>query len=121
MDISLQWLNAYLEPGDVSAQEADDLLTQAGLPIEEHTPLAGGDVLMDVEVTSNRPDCLSHLGCAREVAALSERALKYPEPGAVESSGAVGVRLAVHAWMPPMIVTQVYGPMSCSSVGSTYG
>lgn len=95
MDISLQWLNAYLEPSDVSAQEADDLLTQAGLPIEEHTDLPGGDVLMDVEVTSNRPDCLSHLGCAREVAALSGRTLRYPEPAPVKTSGSVGDLLSL--------------------------
>lgn len=80
MDISLDWLNQYLSPNGVTAREADDLLTQAGLPIETHTPLPGGDVLLDVEVTSNRPDCLSHIGCAREVAALSGRALVYPEP-----------------------------------------
>jgi phenylalanyl-tRNA synthetase beta chain len=90
MDISLAWLNSYLEPADCSAQEADDLLTQAGLPIESHTPLPSGDVLLDVEVTSNRPDCLSHIGCAREVAALSGRTLKYPEPGAVPAAGEVG-------------------------------
>lgn len=94
MDISLHWMNAYLDPA-VSAQEADDLLTQAGLPIEGHTPLEGGDVLMDVEVTSNRPDCLSHVGCAREVAALSGRTLKYPEPGRVQASGAVGDLLSL--------------------------
>ncbi len=89
MDISLAWLNAYLSPGDVSAAEADDLLTQAGLPIESHTPLPSGDVMLDVEVTSNRPDCLSHIGCAREVAALSGRKLVYPEPGEPERAGPV--------------------------------
>ncbi len=94
MDISLKWLNAYLEPA-VSAREADDLLTQAGLPIEEHTALDGGDVLLDVEVTSNRPDCLSHIGCAREVAALSGRTLKYPEPGSVKPVGSVGDLLSL--------------------------
>lgn len=89
MDISLAWLNEYLEPGDVTAQEADDLLTQAGLPIEGHTPLESGDVVLDVEVTSNRMDCLSHIGCAREVAALSGRALVYPEPGEPARGGPV--------------------------------
>ena len=69
-DISLAWLNQYLsEP--VSADEADELLTQAGLPIEERRTTAAGDTVLDVEVTSNRPDCLSHVGCAREVAAMS--------------------------------------------------
>ncbi|MBZ0171495.1 MAG: phenylalanine--tRNA ligase subunit beta, partial [Phycisphaerales bacterium] len=89
MDISLDWLNQYVSPNGVTAQEADDLLTQAGLPIEGRTPLRGGDVLLDVEVTSNRPDCLSHIGCAREVAALSGRELIYPEPGVPDRAGPV--------------------------------
>ncbi len=69
MDISLHWLNSYLAPGALTADEADDLLTRAGFPIEGRTDLPGGDVRLDVEVTSNRGDCLSHLGCAREIAA----------------------------------------------------
>jgi len=97
MDISLAWLNQYLSPGNVSADEADDLLTQAGLPIEERTTLDNGDVVLDVEVTSNRADCLSHVGCAREVAALStsgpasteKRTLAYPEPASPSTSGSV--------------------------------
>ncbi|MEM0982441.1 MAG: phenylalanine--tRNA ligase subunit beta [Planctomycetota bacterium] len=79
MDISLAWLNQYLSK-PVTAEEADELLTQAGFPIEGTTPLDDGDVLLDVEVTSNRGDCLSHVGCAREVAAMSrgERELVMP-------------------------------------------
>lgn len=69
MDISLHWLCKYLAPSDLTADEADDLLTRAGFPIEGRTDLPGGDVCLDVEVTSNRGDCLSHLGCAREIAA----------------------------------------------------
>ena len=51
-------------------------------------PLADllGDVVLDIEVTANRPDCLSVLGVAREVAALTgqrvvEPDLSYPESG----------------------------------------
>ncbi len=69
MDISLHWLNKYLAPGDVTADEADEALTHAGFPIEARETLEGGDVRLDVEVTSNRGDVLSHLGCAREIAA----------------------------------------------------
>ena len=52
------------------------------------TPLADylGDVVLDVKVTANRPDCLSVLGIAHEVAALTgqqvtEPDLAYPEEG----------------------------------------
>jgi phenylalanyl-tRNA synthetase beta chain len=87
MDISLRWLNQYLTPGDVTAEQVDHILTQAGMPIEEHKPIIGGpndgDVILDVEVTSNRGDCLGHVGCAREIAAAryadKPRTLTLPE------------------------------------------
>ncbi|MFC1939020.1 phenylalanine--tRNA ligase subunit beta [Chloroflexota bacterium] len=46
-------------------------------------PLADwlGDVTFDLEVTPNRPDCLSAIGIAREVAALTGQTVHLPEPG----------------------------------------
>ena len=54
------------------AEEADGLLIldgrpALGTPINDVLP--AGDVVFDVEITPNRPDCLSHLGLARELAA----------------------------------------------------
>lgn len=88
MKISLRWLNEYLEPGDVSAQEAEQVLTFCGFPIESTTAAPGGaggegDVCLDVEVTSNRGDVLSHIGVAREIAASTGRRLKLPASGKV--------------------------------------
>ncbi|MCX7819895.1 MAG: phenylalanine--tRNA ligase subunit beta [Kiritimatiellae bacterium] len=40
--------------------------------------LGGPDVVLDLEITPNRPDCLSLLGVAREVAALYRRPLRVP-------------------------------------------
>jgi phenylalanyl-tRNA synthetase beta chain len=37
------------------------------------------DVILEVAVTPNRPDCLSVLGLAREAAALLDRPLRHPE------------------------------------------
>jgi phenylalanyl-tRNA synthetase beta chain len=37
------------------------------------------DYILDLFVTSNRPDCLSHIGIAREVAAFTGQGVKYPE------------------------------------------
>lgn len=83
MDISLKWLNQYLSPADVSADEADAILTEAGMPIEEHKAGVDGDIVIDVEVTSNRGDCLGHVGVAREIAAArygnTPRTLVMPE------------------------------------------
>lgn len=38
-----------------------------------------GDVVLDLELTPNRPDCLSVVGIAREVAALTGGTLRVPE------------------------------------------
>ena len=38
-----------------------------------------GDVIFDLEVTPNRPDCMSVLGIAREVAALTGATLREPD------------------------------------------
>jgi phenylalanyl-tRNA synthetase beta chain len=45
------------------------------------TPLADflGDTVFDVEVTANRPDCLSVVGIAREVGALTGQKMHVPE------------------------------------------
>lgn len=85
MKISLRWLNEYLQPGNLTADEAEKALTFAGFPIESREPREGGDVCLDVEVTSNRGDVLSHVGVAREVAACTGRKLKLPAPGSVFS------------------------------------
>ena len=78
MKIALNWIAQYLDR-PVGAAEAAEALLNAGLPIESVTPVGGTDVL-DVEVTSNRTDCLSHIGLARELAALLGRTLKTTLP-----------------------------------------
>ena len=78
MDTSANWINDYLDP-PATAQEQADLLTQAGFPLEGQEPVEGGDVRQDFEMTSNRGDCVCHLGLAREIVALSDRTLRVPQ------------------------------------------
>ena len=49
---------------------------ELGTPINDVLP--PGDTVFDVEITPNRPDCLSHLGLARELSAWFRRGLCYP-------------------------------------------
>ena len=46
-----------------------------GQPLAEYM----GDVIFDLEITPNRPDCLSVLGIAREIAALTGKSVKEPD------------------------------------------
>ncbi|MDF3127740.1 phenylalanine--tRNA ligase subunit beta [Kiritimatiellaeota bacterium B1221] len=41
--------------------------------------LGGPEIVFDLEVTPNRPDCLSIIGVARELAALTGRSFRLPE------------------------------------------
>lgn len=92
MKASLAWLNSYLDR-PVSRDEAQERLSAVGFPVEhtEDVTVRGGlpDVMLDVEITSNRGDCLSHVGLAREVAAATGRSLKLPDPKLPAASGDV--------------------------------
>ena len=77
MKISYQWLGDFLDL-DVDASGLAKVLTKVGLAVEEIEELENDSVL-DVEVTTNRPDCLNHLGIAREIAAQLGLQLKSPD------------------------------------------
>ncbi len=68
MIVSWNWLKQYV-PLDMPLEELERRLMMAGLN-HEGTEEVGGDLAIDLEVTSNRPDCLGHIGIAREVAVL---------------------------------------------------
>jgi phenylalanyl-tRNA synthetase beta chain len=74
MNISFNWLKELIDI-DASAEEVAKSLTSVGLAVEAIEP-HGGDYVLDVDLTSNRPDCLSHLGVARELSVAMERPLK---------------------------------------------
>lgn len=76
MYASADWMNEYLDP-PATPQEQADLLTRAGFPLEGQLEL-GSDVRQDFEMTSNRGDCVCHVGLAREIAAISGRRLRPP-------------------------------------------
>ena len=77
MKISLDWLNDYIETG-LEAEAIAEILSDLGFPCEG-IDRVGGDVVLDVEVTSNRGDCLSHIGVARELATATGKELKLPQ------------------------------------------
>ncbi|QQE11845.1 phenylalanine--tRNA ligase subunit beta [Planctomycetota bacterium] len=78
MKISLEWLNAYLDR-PAEKQEVVDVMTDVGFPEDGMEELADGGLMIDLEVTSNRSDCLSVMGLAREMAAATGRKLVKPD------------------------------------------
>ncbi len=85
MFISYEWLKEFTET-TLRPDELRERLTMVGLAIdavEEHN----GDAVLDVEVPSNRPDCLSHVGVAREVAVIEKGEMHLPAPADVKTQG----------------------------------
>ena len=63
------------------AEKSDGILIlpeDAPIGQEYREYLKLNDVIFELEITPNRPDCLSHIGIAREVAAYYNRKVKYP-------------------------------------------
>ena len=82
MKISYQWLKVYCPDLAVSPTDLAERLLLAGFPVES-IEAAGDDTVLDVEVTSNRPDLLGYIGMAREVAALTGATFTPPKAGEI--------------------------------------
>lgn len=50
--------------------------TPVGVPMKEY--LGINDTVFELEITPNRPDCLSHIGIARELGAYYNKEVRYP-------------------------------------------
>src|SRR6201995_1570726 len=99
MIVSWNWLTECLRI-DVPVEVLTERLALAGLN-HESTEEVGGDLAIDLELTSNRPDCLSHLGVARELGVLFARQLRIadprPAPGGVPVEGLARGRIEASA------------------------
>src|SRR5713101_5234558 len=60
----------------LSGDHAGILILDSGQPGDPLTSVIPSQATMDVEVTSNRPDCMGHLGVARELAAGLDKPMK---------------------------------------------
>jgi phenylalanyl-tRNA synthetase beta chain len=76
MRFLLSWMKEFIELS-VPPERLAERLTLAGLEVNR-LEQADGDWLFEAEVTPNRADCLSHLGIARETAAVLGRNFRFP-------------------------------------------
>ncbi len=67
MRVSLDWLRE-LCPFDADSSRVAAILTGRGLTVDA-LEQSGSDTVLDLDIPANRPDCLGHLGVARELSA----------------------------------------------------
>jgi phenylalanyl-tRNA synthetase beta chain len=77
MKLLLSWVRDFVDvtaaPGDVA-----ETMALRGFEVASIEKLQGGDAVIDFEVTANRPDCLSVVGFAREIATAYDLPLRLP-------------------------------------------
>jgi phenylalanyl-tRNA synthetase beta chain len=100
MRLPLSWLRE-LVPVDVEVARLADDLTSAGLAVDA-VETAGAETVLDLDITTNRVDCMNVLGVAREVAALYELPLRPPETTVVEQGAPAAESLEVRIDAPEL-------------------
>jgi phenylalanyl-tRNA synthetase beta chain len=93
MKVSYNWLKDYVEI-NLPPEKLAAALTATGLKVEAIEERGDiDDSVLGIEVTSNRADCLSIVGTAREVAAVTGRKVVIPKSVFVESSNDMSSQL----------------------------
>lgn len=100
MIVSWNWLKKYA-PLEWAPAAVAERLTMSGLNLEKLVEL-GSDTAIDLDVTSNRPDCLGHLGVAREVGVLFGVPVQIPEAQPVAQGAEITAVAAVQIAAPEL-------------------
>src|SRR6266567_160134 len=100
MKASLNWLREFVEI-PVEPQKLKDDLKGLGLSAES-VSATGDDWIFELEITTNRPDCLSHYGVARELSTLYRKPLKRPDATVKESGTPAGNEVSIEIQDPDL-------------------
>ena len=100
MKLPLSWLREYV-PFEVEPRRLADDLTAAGLAVDGIETLASETVL-ELDITTNRVDCMNVYGVAREVAALYGLALRPPDTTAAAAGAPAADALDVTIEAPDL-------------------
>lgn len=102
MRVPLSWLREFVDVEVEPRRLADDL-TLCGLAVDTVEEIEG-DVMLDLDITTNRVDAMNVFGLAREVATLYGKPLRQPdarvEEGGTAASEAVSVKISASDLCP---------------------
>lgn len=122
LDLSAFWTKSARPEADAAGlRRLGERLTNLGLAVEgrsEYASAAAGTVpLLDLDVTTNRPDCMNHFGVARELAVALGQSLRAPRAALRESADDATRRVRIE------LVDPVGCPRFCARVvrGVTVG
>lgn len=85
MKVPLSWLKEFVDI-DITPAELGEKLLLSGTKVEE-IKKKGDDYIFDLEITSNRPDTMSVVGLAREIAVILDKELVLLSSPSADTSG----------------------------------
>lgn len=117
MKASYDWLKSFvdcrLKPEALAA-----LLTQGGLEVETIEG-KGENSIFTFGVTPNRPDCLSVMGIAREIAALSQKKFRGVSVSSPQGTGKIADAVSVRVEAPTLCPRYAARVIDGVNVGSS--
>ena len=114
MKVLVSWLREFVDvPG--SPEQLAQAMSVRGFAVEGIEPAGDGDAVLDFEVTANRPDCMSIVGIAREVAtALGSNLKTTTQLAALTASNKADVAIAID---DPELCPRYVGAVADVTVG----
>ncbi|MEW5977898.1 MAG: phenylalanine--tRNA ligase subunit beta [Acidobacteriota bacterium] len=100
MKVSCLWLKEFVDV-EVSPHVLAEDLSRVGLVVEG-IESRGQDTILELDLTTNRPDCLSHYGVAREIATLYRKPLIAKSLELPEGSDRADREISIHSESPGM-------------------
>jgi len=91
MKVPLSWIREFVDV-KASAEEIGTLMGVRGLALEG-LETHGDDVVMDFDVTANRPDCMSVIGIAREIATAYRLPMNEPKGSLPQANAALSITI----------------------------
>jgi phenylalanyl-tRNA synthetase beta chain len=81
MKVVLSWLREFVDVAD-TADAIAATMSVRGFAVESVERIGDDDAVLDFEITANRPDCMSVVGMAREIATAYSLQVRRPAVGA---------------------------------------
>jgi phenylalanyl-tRNA synthetase beta chain len=115
----VSWLREYVDVSD-SPEDLARTMSIRGFSVEGIEPLDDGDAVLDFEVTANRPDCMSVVGMAREIATAYGQPLQLPGASSTETALRTGAETGTAA-SPAAGATTVSATATATAAGTANG
>ncbi len=100
MKVSLNWLKELVDI-NVEPEELASSVEMVGIGVEGIEKV-DDDFIFTLEITPNRPDCLGHIGVAREISAIFNKSLILPEISYIEEREEIQNFVSVEIYDPEL-------------------